>query len=56
MYPDLITRAFAFSNENFVRLHGPAEYTYYTSYKPWLRDEFKFRISAVTFRPEYPGS
>src|SRR5947207_2182032 len=26
-----------------VRKHAPAGYADYTSYKPWLRDEFEFR-------------
>ncbi len=34
---------FAYSNRPHVRRHGPAGYTDYTSYKPWLRDEFCFR-------------
>lgn len=34
---------FVYSNRPHVRRHGPAGYTDYTSYKPWLRDDFHFR-------------
>ena len=34
---------FVYSNQPHVRKHGPAGYTDYTTFKPWLRDEFNFR-------------
>src|SRR5580704_6802779 len=34
---------FIYANQAHVRKHGPAGYTDYTTYKPWLRDEFHFR-------------
>jgi hypothetical protein len=35
--------AFQYPGEPHVRRHGPCGYGDYTSYKPWLRDEFTFR-------------
>src|SRR6266404_4650262 len=34
---------FVYSNRPHLRKHGPAGYTDYTAYKPWLRDDFHFR-------------
>jgi len=34
---------FVYSNQPHVRKHGPAGYSDYTTFKPWLRDEFRFR-------------
>src|SRR5579862_2321903 len=34
---------FVYSNRPHVRKHGPEGYTDYTTYKPWLRDDFQFR-------------
>jgi len=34
---------FVYSNRAHARKHGPAGYTDFISYKPWLRDEFQFR-------------
>src|SRR5260221_10660940 len=34
---------FEYSRKSHVRRHGPGGYVDYTSYKPWLRDEFTFR-------------
>src|ERR1700682_3612702 len=34
---------FAYPSEPHQRKHGPAGYTNYEEYKPWLRDEFTFR-------------
>jgi hypothetical protein len=34
---------FVYSNRAHVRKHGPAGYTDFTTYKPWLRDDFHFR-------------
>jgi hypothetical protein len=36
-----------------VRRHGPQGYTDYTSYKPWLRDEFAFRCAYCLFRERW---
>ncbi len=38
-----MTTLFNYPTEPHVRKHGPAGYTNYQSYKPWLRDEFTFR-------------
>jgi len=34
---------FSYPSEPHARRHGPVGYKDYTTYKPWLRDEFKFR-------------
>jgi len=34
---------FIFPSVAHVRKHGPVGYTDFTTYKPWLRDEFQFR-------------
>src|SRR4051812_9790541 len=34
---------FAYPSGPHRRRHGPQGYTDYKNYKPWLRDEFKFR-------------
>lgn len=34
---------FAYPDGPHLRKHGPAGYDVYTSYKPWLRDDFSFR-------------
>jgi HNH endonuclease len=34
---------FIYPDRPHVRKHGPAGYTTYPTYKPWLRDEFHFR-------------
>jgi hypothetical protein len=34
---------FGYPSEPHQRKHGPAGYTHYEEYKPWLRDEFTFR-------------
>lgn len=36
-----------------VRRHGPAGYTNYQSYKPWLRDEFSFRCVYCLMRETF---
>lgn len=60
MTPDLIRKAFAFPNKKIVRRHGPAGYTDYGSYKPWLRDEFSFRcvycLECERWNPDPEGS
>ena len=47
--------AFQYSNEPHVHRHGPLGYTDYSSFKPWLRDEFDFRcvfcLSRETWNP-----
>src|SRR5436309_202187 len=40
---------FAYPHEAHQRRHGPAGYTNYQSYKPWLRDEFAFRCVYCLF-------
>ena len=34
---------FSYPHTPHVRRHGPSGYTDYSSYRPWLRDEFTFR-------------
>lgn len=34
---------FQYPSSPYTRRHGPRGYSDYTSYKPWLRDEFTFR-------------
>jgi hypothetical protein len=34
---------FVYPNHSHVRKHGPAGYTDFTTFKPWLRDDFHFR-------------
>jgi hypothetical protein len=41
---------FAYPAEAHQRRHGPAGYTDYQAYKPWLRDEFTFRCVYCLFR------
>lgn len=41
---------FDYPPEPHVRRHGPAGYTAYTAYKPWLRDEFVFRCAYCLVR------
>lgn len=41
---------FAYPPETHRRRHGPAGYTNYQAYKPWLRDEFGFRCVYCLFR------
>lgn len=44
---------FAYPREPHVRRHGPRGYTDYTSFKPWLRDEFVFRCVYCLFRERW---
>jgi hypothetical protein len=44
---------FAYPREPPERRHGPREYTDYTSFKPWLRDEFSFRCVYCLFRERW---
>ncbi len=41
---------FAYPPGAHRRRHGPAGYTNYQAYKPWLRDEFTFRCVYCLFR------
>lgn len=41
---------FNYPAQPHVRKHGPVGYTEYSSYKPWLRDEFIFRCSYCLIR------
>lgn len=36
---------FTYPEPKIARRHGPLGYSDYTSYKPWLRDEFAFRCA-----------
>lgn len=40
---DLTPHPYAYPSEPHLRRHGPAGYTDYKSYRPWLEDEFSFR-------------
>ncbi len=47
---------FAYPAKPHVRKHGPAGYTAYAAYKPWLRDEFVFRCAYCLVRERwYPN-
>jgi hypothetical protein len=47
---------FAYPPGAHHRRHGPAGYTNYQAYKPWLRDEFTFRYVYCLFREAwYPN-
>ncbi len=41
--PHIADSVFQYPSLPHTRRHGPRGYTDYTSYKPWLRDEFTFR-------------
>lgn len=47
---------FAYPIEPLARVHSPAGYTDYTSYKPWLRDEFEFRCLYCLTRERWDQS
>jgi hypothetical protein len=38
-----VTAPFTYPDRPHGRRHGPVGYADYTSYRPWLRDEFAFR-------------
>lgn len=42
-----------YPDEPHRRKHGPAGYTEYASYKPWLRDEFCFRCAYCLTREQW---
>lgn len=44
---------FAYPDAPHVRRHGPRGYTDYTSFKPWLRDEFTFQCVYCLFRERW---
>ncbi len=47
---------FTYPNTPHVRRHAPAGYTDYSSFKPWLRDEFVFRCVFCLVRERmYPN-
>ena len=39
-----------YPTDRHVRLHGPSGYADYKSFKPWLRDEFRFRCVYCLWR------
>lgn len=47
---------FTYPGSRVVRRHAPAGYTDYTSFKPWLRDEFSFRCVFCLLRERMLGS
>lgn len=47
-----MTEAFSYSQRQ-DRLHGPVGYSGYSSYRPWLRDEFSFRCIYCLVREEW---
>ena len=47
MRPDAV---FVYPVERHVRRHGPLGYSDYQSFKPWLRDEFRFRCCYCLWR------
>jgi hypothetical protein len=36
-----------------IRRHGPQGYAHYSSYRPWLRDEFRFRCVYRLLREQW---
>src|SRR5437899_27226 len=40
-------------HEERARRHGPRGYTNYTSFRPWLRDEFAFRCVYCLLREQW---
>jgi hypothetical protein len=47
---------FAYPQAPYIRRHGPRGYIDYTSFKPWLRDEFSFRCIYCLFRERWSPS
>lgn len=47
---------FAYSSSAHVRKHGPYGYRSYDSYRPWLRDEFRFRCVFCLYREQWPSA
>lgn len=45
--------AFRYRQQPLVRRHGPAGYSGYRSYRPWLRDEFTFRCVYCLIREQW---
>jgi hypothetical protein len=46
---------FVYLDRPQLRKHGPAGYTNYQSFKPWLRDEFQFRCAYCLERERWNG-
>ncbi len=46
---------FTYPDAPHARQHAPAGYTDYTSFKPWLRDEFAFRCVFCLMREMFRG-
>jgi hypothetical protein len=44
---------FEYPTEPHIRLHGPAGYNNYSSYRDWLRDEFMFRCVYCLHREQW---
>jgi HNH endonuclease len=44
---------YTYPNSPHVRLHGPAGYAAYKSYRDWLRDEFLFRCAYCLHREKW---
>ena len=47
---------FTYPGSRVVRRHAPSGYTDYSSFKPWLRDEFTFRCVFCLLRERMLGS
>jgi len=43
--PDAVANVFRYPRPRRQRRHGPRGYATYQSYKPWLRDEFRFQCA-----------
>lgn len=44
---------FSYPDSPHVRIHGPSGYAHYKQYRPWLRDEFKFRCIYCLIREQW---
>src|SRR5712691_10153 len=44
---------FTYPDVPYVRRHGPQGYAHYTSYRPWLRDDFSFRCVYCLLREQW---
>src|SRR5271168_1524332 len=48
-----MSNPFEYPPSPHVRRHGPQGYTDYSSYRPWLRDEFSFRCVFCLLRERW---
>lgn len=53
MLPEAAQEVFRYPKDLQRRRHGPRGYLRYESYKPWLRDEFRFRCTYCLCRERW---